>query len=167
MARRRGTGSGAWHRRTRHLKIYRTRKVLLQSRKRGFFLAATTATEYSGGGQSALWLRDPFPSSVRSHQALTFYPALAYRVDNNRLSRSNFIGVGDRAPSGIVYSIKVARGCSKQSRDNAGGGRLGKIADPKFHARKQTPVSKEKSSAMNSSQLAPMQMVHPENCSLA
>jgi hypothetical protein len=115
----------------------------------------------------ALWLRDAFPSSVRSCQALTFYPALAYGLDSNRLGRAKFIGVRNRGPSGIVYRIKLACGRSKQSRHNTWGGQFGKIADPKFHARKQTPVSEEKSSAMNSSQVATMQMVHPANRSIA
>jgi len=121
------------------------------------FRPATTSTKYRRGRSIlALWLRDAFPSSVRSCQALTFYPALAYGLDNNRLSRVNFSGVRNRGPSGIVYRIKVACGRSKHSRHNTGGGQVGKIADPKLHARKitgQTPVSNEQSRAMNSSQL--------------
>ena len=100
----------------------------------------------------ALWLRDAFPSVVRSYQPLTFYPALAYGVDNNRIGSANFIGVGNRGLSGIVYRIKVACGRSKQSRHNAWGGRFSKIAGPKFHARKikrQRPISNDKSSVEN------------------
>jgi hypothetical protein len=140
-----------------------TWKVLLQPGKRGFFSASELRRQEVN---SALSLGDAFPSFARSNQTLTFYPALAYGVDTDRLSRVNFIRVGNRGPSGIVYRIKVACGRSKQSRHNTWGGLFGKIADPKFHARKQTPVSKEKSSAMNSSQLATMQKVHPQNRSL-
>jgi hypothetical protein len=87
----------------------------------------------------ALWLRDAFPSAVRSYQALTFHPALTYGVDNNGIGSANPIGVGNRGLSGIVYRIKVACGRSKQSRHSACGGRFSKIADPKFHARKIKP----------------------------
>jgi len=79
-----------------------------------------------------------FPSAARSYQALTFYPALTYGVDGDRIDRANFriIGVGDRGLSGIVYRIKVACVRSKQGRHNAWGARFGKIADAEFHARK-------------------------------
>jgi len=92
------------------------------------------------------------PSTLRSYQALTFYPALAYGLDNDGLDGSNFriIGVGNRRLSGIVYRIKVASGRSKQNRHNVWGGRFGKIADPKFHAPNinwQPPISNGKSSA--------------------
>jgi hypothetical protein len=92
------------------------------------------------------------PSTARSYQALTFYPALAYGLNNDRINGANFriIGVGNRGLSGIVYSTKVASGRSKQNRYNARGGRFGKIADPKFHARKikrKAPISNGKSSA--------------------
>jgi hypothetical protein len=97
-------------------------------------------------------LTDAFPSAARSYQALTFYPAFAYGIDNDGIDRASFriIGVGNRGLSGIVYRIKVACGRSKQSRHNARGGRFGKIADPEFHARKikpQLPISNDKSSA--------------------
>jgi hypothetical protein len=100
----------------------------------------------------ALWLRDAFPSAVRSYQALTFYPALAYGVDNNGIGIANFIGVGNRRLSRIVYRIKVACGRCKQSRHSACGGRFSKIADPKFHARKikrQRPIGNDKLSVEN------------------
>jgi hypothetical protein len=92
------------------------------------------------------------PSSARSYQALTFYPALAYWLNIDGIDEPNFriIGVGNRGLSGIVYRIKVACGRSKQNRHNAWGGRFGKIADPKFHARKikrQPPISNGKSTA--------------------
>jgi hypothetical protein len=106
----------------------------------------------AAGGQLALWLRDAFPSAVRSYQPLTFYPALAYGVDNDRIGSAKFIGVGNRGLSGIVYRIKVACGRSKQSWHNAWGGRFSKIAGPKFHARKikrQRPISNDKSSVEN------------------
>src|SRR5262249_46034369 len=116
--------------------------------------ASNSSTDHGGGKRRAvnlaLWLRDAFPSAVRSYQALTFYPALAYGVDNNRIGSANFIGVGNRGLSGIVYRIKVACGRSKQRRHTAWGGRFSKIADPKFHARKikrQWPISNGKSSA--------------------
>jgi hypothetical protein len=104
------------------------------------------------GDNLALRLRHAFPSAVRSYQALTFYPALAYGVDNNRIGSANFVGVNNRGLSGIVYRIKVACGRGKQSRHSAWDGRFGKIADPKFHARKikrQRPTSNDKSSAGN------------------
>jgi hypothetical protein len=104
------------------------------------------------GDNLALRLRHAFPSAVRSYQALTFYPALAYGVDNNRIGSANFVGVNNRGLSGIVYRIKVACGRGKQSRHSAWDGRFGKIADPKFHARKikrQRPTSNNKSSAGN------------------
>jgi len=99
-------------------------------------------------------LAPAFPSTARSYQALTFYPALTYGLNNDRIDGANFriIGVGNRGFSGIVYRTKVACGRSKQSRHNAWGGRFGKIADPKFHARKikqQPPISNGKSSAEN------------------
>jgi hypothetical protein len=59
------------------------------------------------------------------------------------------IGVGNRGLSGIVYRIKVARVCSKQSRRNAWGAGFGKIADTEFHSRKikwQPPISKNRDS---------------------
>jgi len=92
------------------------------------------------------------PSTARSYQALTFYPALAYGLNNDGIDGANFriIGVSNRGLSGIVYRSKVASGRSKQNRHNAWGGRLGKIADPKFHARKikrQPPISNGKSGA--------------------
>jgi hypothetical protein len=92
------------------------------------------------------------PSSARSYQALTFYPALAYWLNIDGIDEPNFriIGVGNRGLSGIVYRIKVACGRSKQNRHNAWGGRFGKIADPEFHARKikrQPPISNGKSTA--------------------
>jgi hypothetical protein len=92
------------------------------------------------------------PSSAHSYQALTFYPALAYWLNIDGIDEPNFriIGVGNRGLSGIVYRIKVACGRSKQNRHNAWGGRFGKIADPKFHARKikrQPPISNGKSTA--------------------
>src|SRR6516165_9733151 len=57
-------------------------------------------------------LAPAFPSSARSYQALTFYPALTYGVDGDRIDSANFriIGVGNRGLSGIVYRIKVACG---------------------------------------------------------
>jgi hypothetical protein len=106
----------------------------------------------AAGVNLALWLRDAFPSAVRSYQALTFYPALAYGVDNNGIGSANFIGVGNRGLSGNVYRIKVAYRRGKQRRHSAWGGRFSKIADPKFHARKikrQRPISNDKSSAEN------------------
>jgi hypothetical protein len=148
-----GTGPGARHRRTGHLKILRDASTEVRPREVNL----------------GLWFRDAFPSSVRSYQALTFYPALAYGLDNNRIGGVKFIRVRNRGPSGIVYSIKVGCGRTKQNRHSTWGGQFGKIADPKFHARKitrQPQASKEKSSAMNSSQLPTMQMVHPENRSL-
>jgi hypothetical protein len=108
--------------------------------------------DFSGPISLALWLRDAFPSAVRSYQALTFYPALAYGVDNNRIGSANFIGIGNRGPSGIVYRIEVACGRSKQSRHSAWSGRFSKITDPKFHAckiKRQRPISNDKSSAEN------------------
>ena len=52
--------------------------------KRGFFLACDYFDRVRPREVNlALWLRDAFPSSVRSYQALTFYPTLAYGVDNN------------------------------------------------------------------------------------
>jgi hypothetical protein len=83
-------------------------------------------------------LAPAFPSTARSYQALTFYPALTYGLNNDRIDRANFriIGVGNRGFPGIVYRTKVACGRSKQSRHKAWGGRFGEIADPKFHARK-------------------------------
>jgi len=98
----------------------------------------------------ALGLRDALPSAVRSCQALTFYPALAYGVDNNRLSSVNFIGVRNRSPSGIIYRVKVTCGCSEQARQHTRGGQFGKIADLKLHAGTitgSTPLSNDKSSA--------------------
>jgi hypothetical protein len=79
-----------------------------------------------------------FPSAAGSYQALTFYPALIYGFDSDRIDSANFriIGIGDRGLSGIVYRIKVARVCSKQGRHNAWEARFGKIADAEFHARK-------------------------------
>ena len=90
-------------------------------------------------------LAPAFPSGARSYQALTFYPALTYRVDGDRIDSADFriIGVGNRGLSGIVYRIKVACVCSKQGRRNAWGARFGKIADAEFHARKikrQPPI---------------------------
>jgi hypothetical protein len=87
-----------------------------------------------------------FPSAARSYQALTFYPALTYGVDGDRIDGANFriIGVGNRGLSGIVYRIKVACVRSKQDRHNAWGAQFGKIADAEFHARKikrQPPIS--------------------------
>jgi len=87
-----------------------------------------------------------FPSAARSYQALTFYPALTYGVNGDRIDRANFriIGVGDRGLSGIVYRIKVACVRSKQGRHNAWGARFGKITDAEFHARmikRQPPTS--------------------------
>jgi hypothetical protein len=92
------------------------------------------------------------PSTTRSYQALTFYPALAYGLNTDGIDRANFriIGVGNRGLSGIVYRTKVAGGRSKQNRHNAWGGWFGKIADPEFHARKikrQPRISNGKSSA--------------------
>jgi hypothetical protein len=87
------------------------------------------------------------PSSFRSCQALTFYPALAYGLDNNRIRRVNFIGARYRGLSGVVYRIKFACGRSKQIRHNTWGTGLGKIADLKFHGSKiepQTPMSNGK-----------------------
>jgi hypothetical protein len=91
-------------------------------------------------------LAPAFPSAARLYQTLTFYPALPYGVDGDRIDRANFriIGVGDRGLSGIVYRIKVACVRSKQGRRNAWGARFGKIADAEFHARKimrQPPIS--------------------------
>ena len=57
--------------------------------------------------------------------------------------------VGNRGLSGIVYRIKVACVCSKQSRRNAWGAGFGKIADAEFHARKikwQPPISNGRNS---------------------
>jgi hypothetical protein len=66
--------------------------------------ASNSSTDHGGGKRRAvnlaLWLRDAFPSAVRSYQALTFYPALAYGVDNNRIGSANFIGIGNRGLSG-------------------------------------------------------------------
>jgi hypothetical protein len=83
-------------------------------------------------------LAPAFPSTARSYQALTFYPALTYGVDGDRIDSSNFriIGVGNRGPSNIVYRIKVACVCSKQGRRDAWRARFGKIADAEFHARR-------------------------------
>ena len=77
------------------------------------------------------------PSTFRFFQALPFYPALAYGLNNDGIDGANFriIGIGNRRLSGFVYGVEVARGLSKQNRHNAWGGRLGKIADPEFHAR--------------------------------
>jgi hypothetical protein len=96
-------------------------------------------------------LASAFPSGARSYQALTFYPALTYGLDGDRIDSANFriIGVGNRGLSGIVYRIKVACVCSKQSRRNAWGAGFGKIADAEFHARKikwQPPISKNRDS---------------------
>ena len=84
-----------------------------------------------GGGKRravnlALWLRDAFPSAVRSYQPLTFYPALAYGVDNNRIGSANFIGVGNRGLSGIVYRIKVACGAASKAGITPGADGLAK-----------------------------------------
>src|SRR5437588_1008362 len=97
-------------------------------------------------------LAPAFPSAARSYQALTFYPALTYGVDGDRIDRAKFriIGVGDRGLSGIVYRIKVACVRRKQGRHNAWGARFGKIADAEFHARKikrQPPISNAKGAA--------------------
>ena len=57
-------------------------RTFLQPRKRGFFSASDYFNQVRPREVNlALWLRDAFPSSVRFYQALTFYPALAYRVD--------------------------------------------------------------------------------------
>ena len=61
-----------------------------------------------------LGLGNALPSVVRSCQALALYPALADGIDNDGIGRANFIGVGNRGPSGIVYHFKVTRGRSKQ-----------------------------------------------------
>jgi len=92
-----------------------------------------------------LGLGNAFPSVVRSCQALALYPALADGIDNDRIGRANFIGVGYRGFSGIVHRFKVACGRGQQDWSNAWGGRFGKIADPKFHASKikrQSSISK-------------------------
>ena len=96
-------------------------------------------------------LAPAFPPAARSYQAFTFYPALTYGVDGDRIDSANFriIGVGNRGLSGIVYRIKVASVCSKQGRRNAWGARFGKIADAEFHARKiggQQPISNRRDS---------------------
>lgn len=81
---------------------------------------------------------DAIPSTARSYQALTLYPALAYGLDNDGIDAANFriIGIGNRGLSGVVYRTKVARVCSNQGRRNAWSAWLGKIADAEFHARK-------------------------------
>src|SRR4029453_7837199 len=103
------------------------------------------------GGARSFGLAPAFPSGARSYQALTFYPALTYGLDGDRIDSANFriIGVGNRGLSGIVYRIKVACVCRKQSRRNAWGAGFGKIADAEFHARKikwQPPISKNRDS---------------------
>jgi len=60
----------------------------------------------------ALWLRNVFQSVVVLPSA-HLYPALAYGIDNDGIGRANFIGVGNRGPSGIVYHFKVTCGRSK------------------------------------------------------
>jgi hypothetical protein len=99
----------------------------------------------SRGGRS-FGLAPAFPSAAHSYQTLTFYPALPYGLDGDRIDRANFgiIGVGNRGLSGIVYRTKVACVRSKQGRRNAWAARFGKIADAEFHARKikrQPPIS--------------------------
>jgi hypothetical protein len=96
-------------------------------------------------GGCSLGLAPTFPSVPHFYQGLTFYSALTYGVDGDRIDRANFriIGVGNRGLSSLVYRIKVAGVCSEQGRRNAWGARLGKIADAKFHARKikrQSPI---------------------------
>jgi hypothetical protein len=116
-------------------------------------LAANSALALAGATVAArsFGLAPAFPSGARSYQALTFYPALTYGLDGDRIDSANFriIGVGNRGLSGIVYRIKVACVCSKQSRRNAWGAGFGKIADAEFHARKikwQPPISKNRDS---------------------
>ena len=93
-------------------------------------------------------VRYALPSTARSYQALTFYPAFAYGLDTDGSDSADFriVGVSNRGLSGVVYRIKVARVCSKQGRRNAWGARIGKIADAEFHARKikrQPPISND------------------------
>jgi hypothetical protein len=69
---------------------------------------------------------------------------LLIEVDETRWNVLTHLRVGNRGLSGIVYRIKVACVCSKQSRRNAWGAGFGKIADAEFYARKikwQPPIS--------------------------
>src|SRR5690348_16407016 len=83
-------------------------------------------------------LAPAFPSAGGLYQGLPFYPALAYRLDGDRIDSANFriVGVFNCSLSGSVYRSKVAGVGSKQRRRNAWGTRFGKIADAEFHAHK-------------------------------
>ena len=63
-------------------------------------------------------LAPAFPSGARSYQTLTFYPALTYGLDGDRIDSANFriIGVGNRGLSGIVYRTKVATADQQEPR---------------------------------------------------